>query len=59
MREKKPKAGRPKFAKGEARSVVLQTRVQPDERKAYQKAATAKGLELSVWVRQTLNQAIL
>ncbi|HAF12626.1 MAG TPA: hypothetical protein DCK93_21760 [Blastocatellia bacterium] len=57
MREKKPKAGRPKFAKGEARETVLQSRVQPSEKAAYQKAAKAQGKELSAWIRDTLNAA--
>lgn len=58
MREKKPKVGRPKLAKGEAKDVVLQSRVQPSEKIAYQKAAKANGRDLSTWVRETLNQAI-
>ena len=58
MREKKPKAGRPKLAKGEARAVVLQSRVQPIEKAAYVKAAKAQGVDLSTWVRETLNQSL-
>jgi hypothetical protein len=58
MPGKKPKAGRPKLAKGEAKSIVLQTRVQPDERAAYVKAAKTQGVDLSTWVRETLNRAI-
>ena len=58
MREKKPKVGRPKLAKGEARETVLQSRVQPSEKAAYQKAAKSEGKDLSTWVRETLNQAI-
>ena len=58
MREKKPKVGRPKFAKGEAREVVLQSRVQASEKAAYQKAAKSEGKDLSAWVRETLNAAI-
>lgn len=58
MREKKPKVGRPKLAKGEAKDVVLQSRVQPSEKIAYQKAAKANGRDLSTLVRETLNQAI-
>ena len=58
MREKKSKVGRPKLAKGEAKAIVLQSRVQPSEKVAYQKAANAKGVDLSVWVRQTLNDAV-
>ena len=58
MREKKPKVGRPKLPKGEAKGVVLQSRVQPAEKAAYQKVASAEGVDLSTWIRQTLNAAI-
>jgi predicted HicB family RNase H-like nuclease len=58
MREKKPKVGRPKLAKGEAKETVLQSRVQPSEKLAYQKAAKAQGLDLSTWIRQTLNESL-
>jgi len=58
MREKKAKVGRPKLAKGEAKAIVLQSRVQPAEKAAYAKAAKSEGIDLSTWVRQTLNQAI-
>ena len=58
MREKKPKVGRPKMAKGEAKAIVLQSRVQPAEKVAYIKAAKSAGVDLSTWVRQTLNEAI-
>lgn len=58
MREKKQKVGRPKLAKGEARETVLQSRVQPSEKAAYQKAAKSEGKDLSTWVRETLNRAL-
>lgn len=58
MREKKPKVGRPKFAAGEAKAIVLQSRVQPSEKAAYQQAAKSEGKDLSTWVRETLNAAI-
>ena len=57
MREQKPKVGRPSLGK-DARSVVLQSRVQETEKSAYQKAAKADGKDLSTWVRETLNAAI-
>ena len=44
--------------KGEAKGVVLQSRVQESERDAYRKAAKAAGLDLSTWVRETLNKSI-
>lgn len=58
MREKKVKVGRPKLPKGEAKAIVLQSRVQPSEKATYQKAAKAAGVDLSTWIRPTLNQAI-
>lgn len=58
MREKKAKVGRPKMAKGEAKAIVLQSRVQPSEKAAYQKAARSEGKDLSTWVRETLNRAL-
>lgn len=58
MPEKKPKVGRPRLAKGEAKAIVLQSRVQPSEKAAYQKAARSEGKDLSTWVRETLNRAL-
>lgn len=59
MPEKKPnKVGRPKMAKGAARDVVLQSRVQASEKAAYEKAAKSEGKDLSTWVRETLNKYI-
>jgi predicted HicB family RNase H-like nuclease len=56
--DKRPKVGRPKLPKGEAKGIVLQSRVQPAEKAAYQKAAKTAGVDLSTWVRETLNAAI-
>jgi len=58
MRERKQKVGRPKLPKGEAKAIVLQSRVQKTEKDAYQKAAASEGKDLSTWVRETLNAAI-
>jgi predicted HicB family RNase H-like nuclease len=58
MREKKAKVGRPKMPKGEAKAIVLQSRVQPAEKNAYTRAAKAQGKDLSTWVRDTLNAAV-
>lgn len=44
--------------KGEAKAIVLQSRVQPAEKANYQKAARAAGVDLSTWVRQILNKSI-
>ena len=58
MPEKRKKVGRPKMAKGEAKAIVLQSRVQPTEKAAYQRAAKAQDIDLSTWVRETLNAAL-
>jgi predicted HicB family RNase H-like nuclease len=58
MREKKRSVGRPPLAKGEAKAIVLQSRVQPSEKAAYVKAAKSEGKDLSTWVRETLNKHI-
>jgi len=55
MREKKAKVGRPSLGK-DAKSVVLQSRVQESEKAAYAKAARSEGKDLSTWVRDTLNK---
>jgi len=52
----KPKVGRPSLG-NEARSVVLQSRVQESEKTAYQRAAKAEGKDLSNWIRDKLNAA--
>jgi hypothetical protein len=58
MRKEKPKkVGRPSLGK-DAKSVVLQSRVQESEKAAYQKAAKSHGTDLSNWIRETLNHAI-
>jgi predicted HicB family RNase H-like nuclease len=44
--------------KGEAKAIVLQSRVQPAEKDAYARAARAQGKDLSTWVRDTLNAAV-
>ena len=57
MRDKRPKVGRPKFAKGEAREKMTQFRAQSDEREMFEREAKRKGLTLSDWIRQTLKAA--
>jgi predicted HicB family RNase H-like nuclease len=59
VREKRSKkVGRPKLAKGEAREPIVQFRVQPSEKAAYQQAAKSEGKDVSTWIRHTLNEAI-
>lgn len=55
-KERAKQVGRPSLGK-DARSVVLQSRVQEEEKKAYQRAAKSEGKDLSAWVRDTLNAA--
>ena len=57
MREKRKKVGRPSLGK-DAKTIVLQSRVQENEKKAYQSAANAQGKDLSAWIRDTLNAAV-
>ena len=58
MREKRKKVGRPTLPKGEAKAIVLQSRVQPSEKAAYLRAARSEGKDLSTWVRETLNKHV-
>lgn len=55
-KEKPKKVGRPSLGKA-AKSIVLQSRVKESEKTAYQKAAKAQGVDLSTWIRETLNRA--
>jgi predicted HicB family RNase H-like nuclease len=43
--------------KGEAKAIVLQSRVQESDKAAYVKAAKSQGKDLSTWIRDTLNAA--
>jgi hypothetical protein len=58
MREKRKKVGRPTLPKGEAKTIVLQSRVQENEKDSYMRAAKSEGKDLSTWVRDTLNSAV-
>ncbi len=60
MHDKKPKpVGRPKFSKGKAMSVLVQSRVRPQEKAAYERAMKASGKpDLSTWIRDTLNRSV-
>ena len=58
MRDKPNKVGRPKLPKGHAKAIVLQSRVQEAEKKAYERAAKSEGKDVSTWVRETLNAAL-
>ena len=54
-RQPKPKpVGRPKLAKGEAKSTIVPVRFNADDRKRVEQAARAEGQSLSVWIRTNL-----
>jgi uncharacterized protein (DUF1778 family) len=55
---KPKKMGRPVLPKGEAKGAVIHVRVSADEAKAMTKAAKAKTLSLSAWVREAANAAL-
>jgi uncharacterized protein (DUF1778 family) len=54
---KAKKIGRPKLPKGHAKGVILPVRVNPDDRKLFEKAANASEHKtLSAWIRHTLRE---
>jgi hypothetical protein len=55
---KKPKPGRPRLPKGNAKAVMLRVRVTPDERAAIEKEAKASNKSASEWIRGLLSTAI-
>ena len=60
MSEKKStkKMGRPKLPKGHAKGVIVPVRVNPEDRKLFEKAARASEHKtLSGWIRHTLKNA--
>ena len=59
MTTKKPKKmGRPKLPKGHAKGVIVPVRVNPEDRKLFEKAANASEHKtLSSWIRHTLKEA--
>lgn len=54
----KPKAGRPKLPKGEARGRIVPIRFSPAELARIAAAASASNQKVSEWIRSTLNAAI-
>lgn len=56
--KKVAKRGRPELPKGEALGKVKPIRFQGAELKSFERAAKAKGLNFSEWVRKTLNEAV-
>jgi len=55
---KKPRVGRPKLPKGEAKGRIVPVRFTAASLKAIEKVARKKNLSLSAWIRSTLNAAI-
>jgi len=55
---KAKKLGRPRLPKGHAKGVIVPVRVNPDDRKLFEKAAKASEHKtLSGWIRHTLKEA--
>lgn len=55
---KTKKIGRPKLPKGHAKGVIVPVRVNPDDRKLFEKAVKASEHKtLSAWIRHTLREA--
>jgi uncharacterized protein (DUF1778 family) len=55
---KAKKIGRPKLPKGHAKADIIPVRVNPEDRKLFEKAATASEHKtLSAWIRHTLKKA--
>jgi hypothetical protein len=57
-RQTKPKIGRPKLPKGEAKGRIVPVRFSAEELKRITAAANANDQKLSEWIRSTLNAAI-
>lgn len=55
---KPKKIGRPLLPKGEAKGRIVPVRFSAAEAQRITKAATAKGVKVSEWIRSTLNAAI-
>lgn len=56
-KQAKPKIGRPKLPKGEAKGRIVPVRFSAEEVKRLTAAASAKDQKLSEWIRSTLNAA--
>jgi predicted HicB family RNase H-like nuclease len=54
---KTKKAGRPPFAKGDAKEKFIRVRVTPDEDEAIKEKAKVYKKSVSEWIRSTLNAA--
>jgi len=54
----KRKPGRPKLPKGQAMAMPIQVRLNPDDRKAVERAARAKDQTVSDWIRSAMMAAL-
>jgi hypothetical protein len=57
-KQTKPKIGRPKLPKGEAKGRIVPVRFSGEEVQRITKAASANNQKVSEWIRSTLNAAI-
>jgi uncharacterized protein (DUF1778 family) len=57
-KQTKPKIGRPKLPKGEAKGRIVPIRFNPQEIKRIEAAARASQKTVSEWVRSTINAAM-
>lgn len=56
MAPKKSKRGRPPLKQGQAKSILIQVRVTPEEAKAIEEQATQSQKPRSEWIRRRLVQ---
>jgi hypothetical protein len=56
-KQTKPKIGRPKLPKGEAKGRIVPVRFNADEVRRITAAASANKQKVSEWIRSTLNAA--
>jgi len=55
---KKPKVGRPKLPKGEAKGRIVPVRFRAEDLKAMERAARAKKQTVSEWIRSTVHASL-
>jgi len=55
---KKPKVGRPKLPKGQAKGRIVPVRFRPEDLKAMERAARKAKMVLSEWIRSTIHAAL-
>jgi len=58
LSQKKPKIGRPKLPKGEAKGRIVPVRFAADDLKAMEAAAKASKQNVSEWIRSTIHASI-